>query len=65
VLERLGWLAPPARAAAEATRKEEANWRTWTVLARIEAERGRVGPALRAYRRARALNPNFILFRTG
>lgn len=64
VLERQGKLAPAATAAAEATRKEEANWRTWTILARIEAERGRVGPALRAYRRARILNPNFILFRT-
>jgi len=64
VLEQQGKLTPAATAAAEATRKEEANWRTWTVLARIEAERGRVASSLRAYRRARALNPNFILFRT-
>jgi hypothetical protein len=65
VLEQQGKLAPAAAAAAEATRKEGANWRTWTILARIEAERGRVEPSLRAYGRAKALNPNFILFRTG
>ncbi len=64
VLEQQGRLGPAASAAAEATRKEEANWRTWTILARIEAERGRVERSLRAYRRAAALNPNFILFRT-
>ena len=64
VLERQGKLTPAAAAAGEATRKEEDNWRTWTILARIEAERGRVGPSLRAYGRAKALNPNFILFRT-
>lgn len=65
VLEQQGKLTPAATAAAEATRKEEANWRTWTILARIEAERGRVERSLRAYGRAKALNPNFILFRTG
>ncbi|HEX5375227.1 MAG TPA: O-antigen ligase family protein [Solirubrobacterales bacterium] len=64
VLEQQGRLGPAAAAAAEATRKEEANWRTWTILARIEAERGRVERSLHAYGRAKALNPNFILFRT-
>lgn len=63
VLERQRRLAAAAAAAGEATRKEGANWRTWTILARIEAERGRVASALRAYHRARARNPNFILFR--
>jgi hypothetical protein len=63
VLEQQGKLRPAAGAAAAATGKEVANWRTWTILFRIEAERGRVAPALRAYRRARALNPNYILFR--
>jgi cytochrome c-type biogenesis protein CcmH/NrfG len=32
------------------------------ILARIEAERGRVGGALRAYRRAQLLNPKYTLF---
>jgi len=63
VYERQGRLRPAASAAAAATAKEAANWRTWTILARIEAERGHVPPALRAYHRARALNPTFSLFR--
>lgn len=63
LLEQQGKLRPAAVAAAAATGKEAANWRTWTILSRIEAERGRVPASLRAYRRAQALNPNFILFR--
>jgi hypothetical protein len=63
LLERQGKLAAAAAEAAAATRKEGAEWRNWTILARIEAERDRVGPALRAYRRAQALNPNYLLFR--
>ncbi len=35
--------AKPPRHAAAATDKEGADWRTWLILARIEAERGRVG----------------------
>lgn len=62
VLEQQDKLAGAAGAAKLATEKEGANWRTWTILARIEAERGRVGEALRAYRRARALNPHYVLF---
>jgi hypothetical protein len=62
LLERRGRLAAAAPEAASATRKEGENWRTWTILARIEAERGRVGPALSAYRRAQALNPQYLLF---
>jgi O-Antigen ligase len=63
VLERQGRLSAAAVPATSATRKEGGNWRTWTILARIEAERGRVPRALRAYRRAQALNPNYLLFR--
>jgi hypothetical protein len=63
LLERQGKLAAAAPEAASATRKESENWRTWTILARIEAERGRIGPALHAYRRAQTLNPNYLLFR--
>ena len=57
LLEQQGRLRAAAAAAAAATRKESTNWRTWMVLARIEAERGRVGDALRAYRRAQAARP--------
>lgn len=63
VLEQQGRLAAAAPLAAAATRKEGEDWRTWTILARIEAERGRIAPALRAYRRAQALNPQYVLFR--
>lgn len=57
ILELQGDLANAAAAAREATTKEPTNWRTWLVLARIEAERGRTGPALEAFERARSLNP--------
>ncbi len=61
LLEQQGKLGGAAAAAREATRKESADWRTWTILARIEAERGRVQPALRAFARARTLNPHYSL----
>lgn len=57
VLERLGKLDQAAAAASEATEKERTNWRTWLILSRIEAERGRARPSLKAYRSARRLNP--------
>ena len=41
VLERQGKFDQAAAAAREATEKESTNWRTWLVLSRIEAERGR------------------------
>ncbi|MEX2447925.1 MAG: O-antigen ligase family protein [Solirubrobacterales bacterium] len=63
VLERLGDLVPAAAAAHAATEREPTNWRTWLVLSRIEAQRGRAAVAVREYRRAKALNPNFSLFR--
>jgi O-antigen ligase len=63
ILEQQERLAVAAAAAAAATRKEGENWRTWTILARIEAERSRVAGALHAYRRAQALNPLYVLFR--
>jgi tetratricopeptide (TPR) repeat protein len=62
VLEELGELAPAAEAARAATERESTNWRTWLVLSRIEAERGRAPEAVRAYRKARSLNPHFSLF---
>ena len=61
VLEQQGKLRPAAAAATEATRKEGAEWSTWFILARIEAERGRIGPALRAYDRAHRADPLYRL----
>jgi O-antigen ligase len=57
VLEQASLLASAAAAAKTATAEEPTNWRTWFVLARIEARRGSAGSAVRALRRARALNP--------
>lgn len=62
VLEALGDLSAAAEAGRAATEKESTNWRTWLVLARIEAERGRARAAVRDYRKARSLNPHFSLF---
>jgi hypothetical protein len=62
VLERTGYLREAAADARRSTEKERTNWETWLTLARIEAERGRVPAALRAARRARALNPHSPLF---
>jgi tetratricopeptide (TPR) repeat protein len=49
-------------AARDATRDEPANWSTWLVLSRLEAEAGHASAALTAYRRARSLNPRSSLF---
>lgn len=62
VLEQRGELRPAAEAARAATERESTNWRTWLVLSRIEAVRGRAAASVRAYRRAESLNPNFSLF---
>jgi hypothetical protein len=58
VLERQGKFDQAAAAARESTTKESTNWRTWFTLSRIEAERGRAGASLAAYRRAKQLNPH-------
>jgi multisubunit Na+/H+ antiporter MnhC subunit len=63
ILEQQRKLAPAARAAAAATDKEAANWRTWFILARIQTERGRIDPALRAYDRAHRLYPLYGLLK--
>jgi hypothetical protein len=62
LLERSGDLGAAAAAARAATDRESTNWRTWLVLSRIEAERGRAAASLAAYRRARSLNPRSVLF---
>jgi hypothetical protein len=56
VLELDGNLAGAAAAARAAERRELTNWRPPLVLARIEAQRGRVRAALAAMHRVRALN---------
>jgi hypothetical protein len=62
VLEAGGDLAAAATAASTAIERESTNWRTWTVLSRIEARRGRAAAAIVAYKRAHLLNPRSSLF---
>jgi hypothetical protein len=62
VLEAQGNLAGAAAAAHAATERESTNWRTWLVLSRLEAERGRAEAAVRDYQEARSLNPRSELF---
>lgn len=56
VLEELGDLPAAAAAAREATERESTNWRTWLVLSRVDARRGKADAAVAAYRRALSLN---------
>jgi hypothetical protein len=63
LLEQQGNLGAAAAAASAATGKESADWRTWFILSRTEAERGRVSASIRAYRRAYALNPKYVFLR--
>jgi hypothetical protein len=62
VLERLGLGGRAAADAQRAADREPTNWRHWLVLARVEAERGRIRQAVDAARRAAALNPRAPLF---
>jgi O-antigen ligase len=62
VLESQDNLAPAAEAAHAATEREATNWRTWLVLSRIEAERGKAAAAVRDFRQARSLNPRSSIF---
>lgn len=63
VLELRGDLRAAVVAARAAERQEPTNWRAPFVLARLEAERGRVTPALAAYDRARFLNQTSSVLR--
>ena len=56
VLEGAADLLGAATAARAATIDEPTNWRTWLVLARIEARRGESAAALHALRKANRLN---------
>ena len=62
-LEAQGGLAAAEAAVRGAVRREPVEWRAWTILSRIQAERGRAAAALASYRRAKSLNPNSPLFR--
>ena len=57
VLEQAGDLPRAAVAARAAIADERTNWRTWFVLARIDARRGDAAAAVGALRTARRLNP--------
>jgi tetratricopeptide (TPR) repeat protein len=65
VLEQVGALASAEAAAKRATELEPTNWELWLALGRIQAERGRVRPALASVDQARSLNPNSPLFQPG
>jgi O-antigen ligase len=62
VLEEGRRLTAAEAAAVEATELEPDDWRAWVIRSRLEAERGHAEAALASYRRARALNPQSVLF---
>jgi tetratricopeptide (TPR) repeat protein len=62
VLETSGALRSALADATAATDREPTNWRPWLLRARLEAELGRANAALRAYRKARSLNPRSKIF---
>jgi hypothetical protein len=64
VEELAGRLQAASVDARRAVTREPTSWRHELLLARIEAELGRTGPALRAYARARRLHPLAALFPT-
>jgi O-Antigen ligase len=57
LLESEGEYAPAEEAARAATEREPTNWKTWLLLSRIEAQRGKPEAALAAFRTARSLDP--------
>jgi Flp pilus assembly protein TadD len=62
VLESMGNLGEAREAAIAAADREKTNWRIWLVLSRIEAQNGEAEAAVHAYRKARALAPDALLF---
>lgn len=62
VLELRDEIPAALTAAGRATRDEPASWSAWLTASRLDAEAGHGSAALRAYRRARALNPRSPLF---
>jgi O-antigen ligase len=63
VLELRHDITGAAAAARQATLDEPANWQTWLVYSRLEAEAGHPTASVTAYVRARSLNPRSPLFR--
>jgi tetratricopeptide (TPR) repeat protein len=64
VLERLGMRRRAAADARRAAEREPTNWEHWLILARLEAETGKVQAAVEHVRRAAALNPRAAVFRS-
>ncbi len=62
LLEAAGDLPAATAAARAATEREETNWRNWLVLSRLEAKQGHAAAAVRAYAKAKSLNPRSPLF---
>jgi tetratricopeptide (TPR) repeat protein len=62
VLESAGQLRAAATDLQRAISREPQNYEHWLVLARIETELGRLGPAVRDYDRARQLRPRSSVF---
>jgi O-antigen ligase len=61
IYERAGRFHAAAAAARDAAEREATNWRTWFILSRIEARRGRASAAVAALRRARSVRPTLPL----
>jgi tetratricopeptide (TPR) repeat protein len=62
VLEQDGRVASALVDARAATADEPANWQTWLIRSRLEAEAGHPSAALAAFRRAKLLNPQSPIF---
>jgi tetratricopeptide (TPR) repeat protein len=62
ILEQAGAIDQATAAARAAAAAEPTNWRTWIVLARLQARRERYPEALAAFERAKRLNPRSNLF---
>jgi tetratricopeptide (TPR) repeat protein len=63
LLETEHKLSPAIVDAHRAARDEPLNWGAWLVLSRLQAEAGHRGQALRAFERARSLNPLSPIFK--
>lgn len=62
VLEARERPRPALAAARRAVKDEPDNWSSWLIVSRLEAETGHPAASLAAYRRARALNPQSVVF---
>jgi Flp pilus assembly protein TadD len=62
VLELDGRIPAAVQQVRQATRDESTNWRTWLILSRLEARNGDARAAVRAYRKARSLDPGSVAF---